>query len=261
MKKIIAFLLFIVMLTYSYASLVYYVKKGDTLFSIAKRYHLKVDTLKHLNNLSDNNIKVRQKLYIRKSSSTKTQKKKVIYHKVKKGETLWRIAYKYHLPFQKIMIWNKIKNVGDLKTGQVLTIYLDLDKKDTYKKRKSSKRIRYKGKLKLPVKGIVETAPLHKGINIKCRNGSKVRSSGKGIVEYVGQLTGYKNVVIVQHNGNLFTIYGGLGRIIVRKGQKIRSGKTLGYISKMSYYQYPILHFEVIHYGKNVNPIKYLKRY
>ena len=259
MKKIIAFLLFIVMLTYSYASLVYYVKKGDTLFSIAKKYHLKVDTLKQLNNLSDNHIKVKQKLYIRKLHSTKTQKKKVVYHKVKKGETLWRIAYKYHLPFQKIMIWNKIKHVGDLKTGQVLTIYLD--KKDTYKPKKTSKRIRYKGKLKLPVKGIVETAPLHKGINIKCRNGAKVRSSGKGTVEYVGQLIGYKNVVIVQHPGSLFTIYGGLGRIIVRKGQKIRSGRTLGYISKMSHYKYPILHFEVIHYGKNVNPIKYLKRH
>jgi LysM repeat protein len=49
----------------SVAAMTYYtVTTGDTLYSIAKRFRLTVDTLKSMNNLSDSNIKMGQKLVV-----------------------------------------------------------------------------------------------------------------------------------------------------------------------------------------------------
>ena len=42
----------------------YTVKKGDTLYSIGKRYNVSVDELKQLNQLQSNNIEIGQKLYL-----------------------------------------------------------------------------------------------------------------------------------------------------------------------------------------------------
>jgi flagellum-specific peptidoglycan hydrolase FlgJ len=49
---------------YRYVGKIYRVRKGDTLYSISKRYHMTVDELKKLNNLSSDEISISQKLKV-----------------------------------------------------------------------------------------------------------------------------------------------------------------------------------------------------
>ncbi|MAN26220.1 MULTISPECIES: glucosaminidase domain-containing protein [Mesonia] len=48
-----------------YTSIRYTVKKGDTLYSISKKYGLSIEELKKLNNLKSNNLAIGQKLYVK----------------------------------------------------------------------------------------------------------------------------------------------------------------------------------------------------
>ena len=80
----------------------YVVKKGDTLYSIAKKYNVSVDALKNANNLKSNLININQKLTIPDSNN--------ITYIVKKGDTLYAIAKKYNTTVDKIKKANNLSS-------------------------------------------------------------------------------------------------------------------------------------------------------
>lgn len=93
----------------------YIVKKGDTLWNIAKKYNTSVDAIKQLNNLSTNNLAIGQKLVINDSSLTND-----IYI-VKKGDTLYAIAKNYGVSIANLMELNNLSTTN-LKIGQKLKL-------------------------------------------------------------------------------------------------------------------------------------------
>jgi len=98
--------------------IIYVVKKGDTLSTIAKKYNTTIKTLANLNNIKNVNlIYVGEKIKIPKSSN-------VIKYTVKKGDTSSSIAKKYNTTWQKIYKKNKdiIKDPNKIYPGQVITI-------------------------------------------------------------------------------------------------------------------------------------------
>ena len=88
----------------------YVVKKGDTLWDIAKLYNTNVSTLKSLNNLSTDTIYVNQQLLLPNK----------IYI-VKKGDSLWKISRLYNTTISKLMSINNLKDTT-LQIGQKLII-------------------------------------------------------------------------------------------------------------------------------------------
>ncbi|WP_428912320.1 LysM peptidoglycan-binding domain-containing protein [Niallia sp. Krafla_26] len=68
----------------------YVIKKGDTLYSIAKNHHMSVEELKQLNSLNGTIIKPGQTLMVNKTIT------------VKKGDTLYSLAKKHHTTVKKI---------------------------------------------------------------------------------------------------------------------------------------------------------------
>ncbi len=108
---------------------VHRVRKGETLYEIARRYGVGLRKLRSRNNLYGRRfIYPGQKLYI-PGSSTKTttaSKKgdgKKIIHVVKKGESLSEIAEKYHVGLSKVRYWNNIYGRKFIYPGQKVTIY------------------------------------------------------------------------------------------------------------------------------------------
>jgi serine-type D-Ala-D-Ala carboxypeptidase (penicillin-binding protein 5/6) len=115
------------------APIIHQVKKGDTLYAIAKTFSCSIAQLKSWNRLQRNVIKPGQKLKIyHKSqtihaSTTQPASSNVIYYKVQPGDTLWRISKKYKgISVQKLMQINGIQRAGDLKAGTTLKIVLDI---------------------------------------------------------------------------------------------------------------------------------------
>lgn len=101
--------------------LIYKVKKGDSLWDIAKEYNTTVVTLKKINNLSNDKLTINQQLFIPKSDNSSVKNTGEINYVVQKGDNLWTIANKYDITI------NDIKNLNNLKTntlqiGQVLKI-------------------------------------------------------------------------------------------------------------------------------------------
>ena len=93
----------------------YVVKKGDSLWSIAKKYNMTVDELKSINNLKSNLLSIGQRLKIKKSDDNQN-----IYI-VKKGDTLYKIANMYGTTVDNLKALNNLKN-NNLSIGQKLIV-------------------------------------------------------------------------------------------------------------------------------------------
>jgi membrane-bound lytic murein transglycosylase D len=105
-------------------SLTYEVKKGESLFSIAKENNMSIDELKKMNKLDDNKIKPGQKLNLSTQSknSEKNFAKEKFTHKVHSGESFYSIAKKYGCKIDDLKEWNN-KSDNKVKIGDKLIIY------------------------------------------------------------------------------------------------------------------------------------------
>lgn len=101
------------------------VQKGETLYSIAKKYNLSVENLMLWNSLSQSDLSEGQTLLLKPTNITTvieiSSLKIPEYHIVSKGETLYQIAYKYGLEIPDIRKWNNIKK-DEISIGQQLKL-------------------------------------------------------------------------------------------------------------------------------------------
>lgn len=91
----------------------YVVKKGDSLYAIAKRYDTSVSDIISINNLTNSNLSIGQVLKI-PGTSTST-------YTVKKGDTLYSIANRFNVTVDSIKSKNNLSN-NNLSVGQILKI-------------------------------------------------------------------------------------------------------------------------------------------
>jgi murein DD-endopeptidase MepM/ murein hydrolase activator NlpD len=93
------------------------------------------------------------------------------------------------------------------------------------------------------------------GINIAVAHGTPVRAAANGTVTYVGnELKGYGNLLLIQHDGGFVTAYAHADRIVVERGERVRSGDIVGYTGATGDVTQPQLHFEIRQNTKPVNP-------
>lgn len=97
----------------------YIVKSGDTLYSIASKYGISVNTLKNYNNLTTNVLSIGKKLNIPVTSEKPSSN--YLDYVVKKGDSLYSIASKYNTSVSDIMKINNL-NTSLLNIGMVLKI-------------------------------------------------------------------------------------------------------------------------------------------
>lgn len=108
------------------AAKIHTVKKNDTLYSLAKKYHVSVQDLKDTNNLVSSNLALGDKLVVppRASSSRKrtaSRRSTSAVHKVRKGETLYGIARKAGVSVKELKRINGLSGTM-LKPGKVLAL-------------------------------------------------------------------------------------------------------------------------------------------
>ena len=94
----------------------YVVKKGDTLYSIARKYNTSVDNLKSINNITTDSLAIGQIIKLPSTSSTASDT-----YTVKKGDSLYSIARTYNTSVDKLKEINNLTS-NALDIGQVLKL-------------------------------------------------------------------------------------------------------------------------------------------
>jgi murein hydrolase activator len=96
------------------------------------------------------------------------------------------------------------------------------------------------------------------GIEIGAPEGAAVQAVHAGTVSFADPFSGFGNLVIVDHGGNNFTLYGYLGSTGVARGDAVDAGTELGRVGTAPAGP-AALYFEVRIDGRSVDPVQWLK--
>jgi len=205
---------------------------------------------------------------------------------VRKGDTLYAIAFRYDMDVKKLMQINKLKDPYSLNKGQVLSLQA-LPEAAVRKKRmihgiaspaeKINKNKLVQQKIQIvktklintdswlwPVKGsLMQTfnpGKGKKGIDIVGKKGMPIRAAATGVVAYAGNgLPGYGNLILLKHANQYLSAYAHNEVLNVKEGQSIKAGQVIAHMGKLNKSAWG-LHFEIRKAGKPINPLKYLKK-
>ncbi|MCD2175226.1 M23 family metallopeptidase [Rhizobium sp. C4] len=102
------------------------------------------------------------------------------------------------------------------------------------------------------------TLALHPGIDFRGGIGDPARATGAGTVMTAGQASGYGNMIEIDHGNGITTRYGHLSEILVRVGQHVETGDTIGRVGNTGRSTGPHLHYEVRRNGVAIDPSGFL---
>ena len=103
---------------------------------------------------------------------------------------------------------------------------------------------------------VLKTRRPHRGVDYAAPHGTPIKATGDGKVIFRGTQTGYGNVVILQHGGNITTLYAHMSAFnkTARLGTRVRQGQTIGYVGKTGLVTGVHLHYEYRLNGVHRNP-------
>jgi murein DD-endopeptidase MepM/ murein hydrolase activator NlpD len=95
----------------------------------------------------------------------------------------------------------------------------------------------------------------HYGVDIKLKKGDTVKAAFDGVVRIIQyDRRGYGNVVVIQHQGGLETIYGHLSKKMVVPNQVVKAGDVIGLGGNTGRSTGSHLHFEIRYRGEPFDP-------
>jgi murein DD-endopeptidase MepM/ murein hydrolase activator NlpD len=197
-----------------------------------------------------------------------------VFHVVKPGQTLWRIARAYRIDEHELARINDIRDATELKVGQALYIpgasaVLDVapapgtpgapaEAQDGMKP--SGRRPRFAW----PVKGVLVSRfgnrgdEHHDGIDIAAPEGTSIEAAAAGTVIFAGVQRGYGNLAIVDHGAGEATVYAHCEQVLVKQGDAVTAGQVIARVGRTGRATGPHLHFEVRERAQPRNPLLYL---
>lgn len=98
----------------------------------------------------------------------------------------------------------------------------------------------------------------HKGVDFAGKLGSDVVAVASGVITWAGRRYGYGNLVEINHGNGYSTRYGHNHDVSVKVGDAVKKGQVVAKMGSTGRSTGPHVHFEVLHNGKPVDPIKYI---
>ena len=195
-------------------------------------------------------------------SAVKPVPTKGVYHKVNKGETLWRISKTYKISVEDIIQANHIPSAASIEENQLLLIPgVDTVKTVVPSQSPGGKDTDYWWPLKGRVVAYFEDrkgAHINLGVDIKGLENDAVKASREGRVVFADHLAGYGSTVMLDHGDGFFTVYGHGDRVLVKLGDYVFRGEKIVQLGADA--QGAFLHFELRKGDSPKNPLHYLPR-
>lgn len=122
----------------------------------------------------------------------------------------------------------------------------------------SGKIIQSFGRYKNPeFKEVVE----NNGIQIQAPEGTPFRAVASGVVRYADWFKGFGKLVILDHGGGYYSLYGQAAELKVSQDEKVEAGEALGEVGDTESFVGPSLYFEIRKNGVPQDPALWLKRH
>ena len=104
---------------------------------------------------------------------------------------------------------------------------------------------------------VLQSWRAHRGIDYGAPVGTRVKTTGSGVVEFAGVKGGYGKVVVVRHPGQIATLYAHLSGFGagIRAGTRVSQGDTVGFVGATGLASGPHLHYEFQRSGVHQNPL------
>ncbi|MDD4160450.1 MAG: peptidoglycan DD-metalloendopeptidase family protein, partial [Synergistaceae bacterium] len=235
----------------------YAVKDGDSLWSIANKFDLDLDTIIGSNKISNIN-------YVKPGTVLRIPNQDGIFVKVSRNDTVAKLADKYGSYKQAVYVANLMSDKESLKIGN--EIFLPGGKVAAVTV-SESRRVRTRvarttvtassRKFRWPVMGKISSVfgwrrspfgrrrVFHAGLDIRAPRGRGIVAAGDGRVVYSGWMSGYGKAIVISHPGGMSTLYGRCSSLLVRKGTIVRSGQLIARVGSTGRSTGNHLHFEV----------------
>ncbi len=226
------------------------VRPGESLWTIASKHNINIDTLIGANDINDMN-------QIMPGDELTILPVRGIMYRIGPGDSFSDLISKYDLDKETVMQANNIRNPERLSQGE--NIILPGAKPEFgYQDRLNQMFVR-------PVEGRI-SSPFgprwgrhHDGKDYAVPIGTPVKAAGGGRVVYVGWSSGYGNTVIIEHQQGMRTLYAHLNSFNVSSGQRVNRGQVIARSGNTGRSTGPHLHFEVRVNGRPVDPTGYLR--
>ena len=218
------------------------------------------------------------------------------FYRIKRGDTLLRIALDHGQSHRDIAEWNNIADMNQIEVDQVIRVVPPKSSRATTsrievkqekpsaskdaakpsEKMKEEKLAKNEArteksniepatdagiKLSWPSKGNVIDRfdeGKNKGIDIAGNAGDPIQAAADGKVVYAGNsLRGYGNLLIVKHDNTYLTAYAHNQTLLVKEGETVKKAQKIAEMGNTDADRVK-LHFEVRKHGKPVDPMSYL---
>jgi murein DD-endopeptidase MepM/ murein hydrolase activator NlpD len=238
----------------------YTVQVEDTVLGIAEKFGLNPNTIVWANHeLTDNPflMEIGQELIILPVDG--------VYHKVKEGDTIKKLATRYRVTAEKIIAYplNNLQTEEDALTPGQMLIVPDGDATPPAPPAVKPPSAPWRNRnFVWPSGGRITQGfwlPAHPALDLGTYNGAPVWAADEGVVAVAGWSTyGYGNYVVIRHYDGFETLYAHLSRIDVAAGNAVSRGQQIGAVGSTGRSTGPHLHFEVNKSGRSYNPLLYL---
>ena len=239
------------------------VARGDTLYSLSRKYSVPVNDLAVMNNLTPPfNLSVGQKIRVPNLARVSVEQVRTDDVKVAVKSTNATVQTQPQQKRDAKTIAEKVGAEKKVVATPVKKISSDPTKKLPKINARSSSKFSWpvRGKI-LSNYGAKSSGLFNDGINIGAARGTAVKAAENGVVAYAGnEVKGMGNLIIIQHEDGWMTVYAHMDSMVVRRGARVSVGQQIGTVGKTGKVDSPQLHFEIRKGTKAYNPTQYLKK-
>jgi len=230
----------------------YTIQKGDTLWSISKKFKVDPDSIISCNVFSNVHS-------IHEGEVIVIPNIRGIFVHIREGDTIFRYSTRYKIPPDFIMEVNDLHS-NALAPGMKLFLpgvkFNNMERAyvlgEAFSKPVRGRLTSGYGYRRDPFTG---RRAFHRGIDIANRIGTKVYAAQEGRVIYTGARYGYGKTIIIEHRFGYKTLYGHLDSYRVHRGQWVKSGQIIGTVGYTGRSTGPHLHFEIWLKSRIIDPL------